>query len=72
MCKNLLLTTREIRLTPYGFEIRGAKRTCNALNKAFLSGVLCFADYKARKHALIENLTNPEHDRIKILNLFVI
>jgi hypothetical protein len=67
-----LLSAREIQNIAYGYEIVGARKLCRALNAAFISGVLCFADYKARKYALIENLTNPEHDRIKILNMFVI
>lgn len=67
-----LLSAREIQTTPYGFEIIGARKLCKALNNAFLSGVLCYADYTARKFALIENLTSPEHDRIKILNMFII
>jgi hypothetical protein len=40
------------------------------INKSFASNVIAYNEYKACKDALVDNLTNPEHDRIRILNMF--
>jgi hypothetical protein len=53
-----------------GFEIVAAKKIVKEINKSFSSNVIGFNEYKACKDALVDNLTNPEHDRIRILNMF--
>ena len=55
-----------------GFEIVGAKKIVREINKAFESGTIPYTEFKACKDALVDNLTYPEHDRIKILNMFKI
>ncbi len=54
-----------------GFEIVAAKKIVKEINSAFNANTLSFNEYKACKDALIDNLTNPEHDRTKLLNMFV-
>jgi hypothetical protein len=53
-----------------GFEIVAAKKIVKEINKSFSGNVISFNEYKACKNALVDNLTNPEHDRIRILNMF--
>jgi hypothetical protein len=53
-----------------GFEIVAAKKIVKEINKSFSGNVIGFNEYKACKDALVDNLTNPEHDRIRILNMF--
>lgn len=59
-----------IRNTIGGFEIVAAKKIVKEINKSFASNVIAFKEYQACKDALVDNLTNPEHDRIRILNMF--
>ncbi len=59
-----------IRSAVGGFEIVAAKRIVKEINKCFCSNAIGFQEYKACKDALVDNLTNPEHDRIRILNMF--
>jgi hypothetical protein len=59
-----------IRGATGGFEIVAAKKIVKEINKSFASNVIAFNEYKACKDALVDNLTNPEHDRIRILNMF--
>ena len=60
-----------IRGAAGGFEIVPAKKIVKEINKSFSSNVIGFQEYKACKDALIDSLANPEHDRIRILNMFV-
>ena len=59
-----------IKNTRGGFEIVAAKKIVKEINKSFSSNVIGFNEYKECKDALVNNLTNPEHDRIRILNMF--
>jgi hypothetical protein len=64
------LIEKDIRNAEGGFGIAGAKKLVKAINEAFTAGALSFVDYLALKNALIDNLAEPEHDRIKIANSF--
>jgi len=54
-----------------GFEIVAAKKIVKEINSGFAANALSYDEYKVCKDALIDNLTNPEHDRTKLLNMFV-
>jgi len=61
---------RMIRGTAGGFEIIRAKKIVKEINNAFVSNAMGYEEYKDCKEALIDNLANPEHDRIRLLNMF--
>lgn len=67
--KNIANTIKNVE---GGFEIVGAKKIVRGLNDAFMGGHIDYDVYKECKNALIDNLTNPEFDRIRISNMFVI
>jgi hypothetical protein len=65
------LLERKISNINGGLEIVAAKKIVKEINKSFMSNVIGYNEYVACKNALINNLTNPEFDRVRLLNMFI-
>ena len=59
-----------IRKTLGGWYWVQAKKVVKDINKAFELGLFSVEEYQECKDSLIDNLAQPEHDRIRILNMF--
>lgn len=59
-----------IRKAEGGWFWKDAKKLVKDINKAFKSGLISIEEYKEFKDSLIDNLAQPEHDRIRLLNMF--
>ena len=59
-----------IRKAGGGWFWKDAKKVVKDINEAFKSGLFSIDECVDCKDSLIDNLAQPEHDRIKLLNMF--
>ena len=59
-----------IRNAEGGWFWKDAKKVVKEINDAFMSGLFSIEESKECKDSLIDNLAQPEHDRIRLLNMF--
>lgn len=59
-----------IRKAEGGWYWAQAKKVVKDINEAFKSGLFSIEECKECKESLIDNLAQPEHDRVKLLNMF--
>ena len=59
-----------IRTAEGGWFWVQAKKVVKEVNAAFKAGLFTLEESKECKDSLIDNLAQPEHDRVRLLNMF--